>query len=557
MNDSVPGEPPALEILLVQESDALRDALRDCLQAEGLRAIACSLAEALADVSPAWVDLVLLGGDGDGVAAVSALRASRWAASPLLVLAEPASRWPLVAAGADEVLAEDTPMRDLVAGIRARATRARLQSPGADAGPAPEVRGGALRRGEFLAQLAQAAHASTDAPWQVLLALRLDQFRTLADTLGQAAAYELEQAVAARLATRLQPGDAQTLWMAFGFGVLATREDRAAIEDLATRLCEAVASEAFELRGSTLALTASVGVALAPQGADTADPDRWFASAHAAQAIAHRLGGNRFDGVLSREHGAMPPERVLIIREWVKEAVAGENVLTEFQPVLPLHEDRAPLYTLQAMLRDYRAPLAGVRRHEYLSLAREAGALPMIDRMSLFAAFEAVDEERAKGRATRVLVPVDLVAVNEAQLRWLDAELQRRRSNADGLIVELDADAALQRPDLARIVQRLEEQGVSIALSDASGDLQRIAQLQRFPAGLLRLPVRVVDNVGPARFAALLAPWRDNGRDIVVDGVESVARLRALWELPVGYAQGDALAASGPRLDYEFTAPSA
>jgi EAL domain-containing protein (putative c-di-GMP-specific phosphodiesterase class I) len=198
-----------------------------------------------------------------------------------------------------------------------------------------------------------------------------------------------------------------------------------------------------------------------------------------------------------------------------------------------------------------------VRRHEYLSLAREAGALPMIDRMSLFAAFEAVDEERAKGRATRVLVPVDLVAVDDAQLRWLDAELQRRRSNADGLIVELDADAALQRPDLARIVQRLEEQGVSIALSDASGDLQRIARLQRFPAGLLRLPVRAVDSVGAARFAALLAPWRDNGRDIIVDGVESVARVRALWDLPVGYAQGDALAASGPRLDYEFTAPAA
>lgn len=555
MNDSVPGEGPALDILLVQEPDALRDALRDCLQAEGLRTTARGLAEALADDASPRADLVLLGGDGDTLAAVSALRASRWSAAPLLVLADEALRWPLVAAGADDVLAEDTPMRQLVAGIRARAARARLGT--GNAAPAPAMRGGPLRRGEFLAQLGQAARATGESPWQVLVALRLDQFRTLGESLGQAAAFELEQAVAARLATQLQPEDAQTLWMAFGFGVLATRGDRAAIEDLAARLCQVVAADPFVLRGTTLALTASVGVALAPSGADAADPDRWFAAAHAAQAIAHRLGGNRFDGVLSRDHGAMPAERVLIIREWVKEAVAGENVLIEFQPVLPLHEDRAPLYSLQAMLRDYRAPLAGVRRHEYLSLARDAGALPMIDRMSLFAAFEAVDEERAKGRATRVLVPVDLGAVNEAQLRWLDAELHRRRGSADGLVVELDADAALQRPDLARIVQRLEEQGVAIALSDASGDLERIARLQRFPAGLLRLPVRAVDSVGPARFAQLLAPWRDNGRDIIVDGVESVARIRALWELPVGYAQGDALAASGPRLDYEFTAPGA
>jgi predicted signal transduction protein with EAL and GGDEF domain len=429
--------------------------------------------------------------------------------------------------------------------------RARIARPATPSPPA-EARSGVLRRGEFLAQLARSLRAA--GPWRVLLAVRLDQVRELGDGLGQAAAFELEQAVAARLASELAPGDAQTLWMAFGFGVLVERASREAIEDLARRLCRVVAAAPFELRGATHALTVSVGVALPPAGDDAGAADRWFASAHAAQAIAHRLGGDRFDGVLSRDHGGMPPERVLIIREWVKEAASGENVQVEFQPAVPLRPGRPGLYCAQARLRDYRAPLAGVPRHEYLALAREAGALRMIDRMSLFAAFEAIEAERAQGRPTRVLAAVDLASVDAAQLRWLDAELRRRRAYADGLVVELDAEVALGRPELARVLQALEEAGVVVAIADAAGDMKRIAQLQRYPASLLRLPMAAVDSVPPARFLELLAPWRASGRELLVDQVVDVARMRGLWDLAVDYAQGEALAASSPRLDYEFSA---
>ena len=91
-----------------------------------------------------------------------------------------------------------------------------------------------------------------------------------------------------------------------------------------------------------------------------------------------------------------------------------------------------------------------------------------------------------------------------------------------------------------------------IAIADGSGDLQRIARLQRLPAGLLRLPLAALDSVGAERFRELLAPWLANGREVLVDRVEDVTRVHGLWQLQATYAQGDALAASSPRLDYEF-----
>ena len=489
----------------MQHDDAMRDALQRCLEAGGLVVEACEEGSARAfDASPP--DALLLSDIAGPLALVAELRALPGLASlPIVLLARDASaeaRWPAIAAGADDVLAEDVPMSELLGALQAWVRRAGIAAAaataathavavvGAAAGGDEAVarRTGALRRGEFLSQLRHVL--GEDAPWQVLVAVRLDQARALAESLGQAAAFELEQAVALRLAAELSPGDAHALWMEFGFGLLVRRDDRDAVEQLGRRLCAAVAATPFEVRGTSHALTASAGIALAPAGSDAGAVDRWFASAHAAQAIAHRLGGNRFDGVLSRDHGNMPPERVLIIREWVKDAVGGENVLIEFQPVIPLQDGQAGLYSLQAKLRDYRAPLAGVARRDYLGLARDAGALQMIDRMSLFAAFEAIEAERALGRDTRVLVPLDLASVNDAQLFWLDAEIRRRRAHADGLLVELDAELALARPDLAAVVQRLEGQGVVIAIADGSGDLARIAQLQRLPAGLLRLHSR-------------------------------------------------------------------
>ncbi len=544
-------------IALLQEPDVVRDALQQCLEAGGM--VVETHWPAIAPVDGRVPDAIILCNPVAAVEAVAAIRGSlSLSGVPLIVLvadAAAATRWQAIAAGADEVLQEDVSILDMLAAIEARIRRATIHpEPIAGSAPLvdPELRAGALRRGDFLAQLAAVAREPDD--WQVLIAVRLDQAASLVERLGPAVAFELEQVIATRLASELSAADAHTLWMEFGFGILARRDGVAEVEALAARLCAVVSSMPFELRGEALALTASVGVALAPRGLDAGDPDRWFASAHAAQSIAHRRGGNRSEGVLTRDHGDMPPERVLIIREWVKDAVAGDNVLVEFQPAVALRGGGSGLYTLHSKLRDYRAPLAGVPRREFLSLARAAGAMQMIDRMSLFAAFEAIEAERAAGRDTRVVVPMDLASIDEAQLRWMDAEVRRRRAHADGLLVEIDAAVALDSASLARVVQRLEEQGIVISLSDASGNLRNLPRLLRLPASLLRLPTQSLDAVDDDEFARLLAPWRANGRGVLVDGVENALRVRALWRRKVDYAQGDALAASGPRLDYEFTA---
>ena len=464
-------------------------------------------------------------------------------------------RFLAIQAGADDFLCKPVRPRVLLAEVGSRIRRARLarrQQPAGEAAVASPRRSGLLRRGDFLAQLATAMRSS-ESGCRVLMSIKVDQAADLGRRLGQSGAYELEQAVAARFAELLDDRDAYTIWLEFGFGVLVRRDTSDDVAALAQELCRRVQARPFLVRDMALDLTVSVGVALPPTGAAGNDPDRWFAAAYAGMSIAHRMGGNRHDGVLSASHGDMPAERVLIIREFVKNAAQGEHIEVDYQPMLPLRGAHVAGHYAQATrLRDFRAPLAGIRRDEYLDAAREAGAIGMIDRTSLFNAFESIQEERAQGRRTRILVPMDLASLEGAQLDWLLAELRRRKSLVDGLLIELDAAPLLARPARMDVVRKLRDSGVTLSLSEPSGSLALLERLHDVPVHLLRLPHTAIDGVPAEAFSRLVSPWRASGRGLIVDHVRSIDAVSQLWDLGIDFLQGDALAATGPRLDYAF-----
>lgn len=415
-----------------------------------------------------------------------------------------------------------------------------------------EVRqqGGMMRRADFLAHLTAVMAASEDDDCCVLLAIRVDRFADLASRLDRTAIFDLEESVVERVAAELLPDDAYTIWLEFGFGVLVRRGNPGSVEELARRICTRVAREAFHVGGEPCWLTVSIGVALPPRG--YAGADRWFAVAHAAQAIALRHGGNRHDGLLTRAYEPIPAERVLIIREWVEEAKAGGNVLVEFQPVLPLKRDAGNIYTVHAKLRDLRDPLGGVYRREYLRLARDAGAMVVIDRIGLFQAFEALEQERARGRSTRLMVPVEPDTLEGNPWRWLQAELRRRLQLAAGLVLELEGGDWLLAPGRLERLLELATLGVGLCVHDRSGGLENLRTWSRLPLDLLMLPATVAEAFAPQDLRKALALWCDQGRRVIVDGVDRVSDVPAFTEQGIDYLRGQGLAAIGPRLDYDF-----
>jgi DNA-binding response OmpR family regulator/EAL domain-containing protein (putative c-di-GMP-specific phosphodiesterase class I) len=486
----------------------------------------------------------------DGVAVTRRLREQE--SAPLLPIVflsgeeRPAARFNALRLGADDFLVKPVRPRALIAAVRSRVKRARGFN--RSLVRAEQDRGPRLRRGDFLAELERRLRQSEQG-WEVLLAVRVDRASELRERFGLAGVYALERALAVRLEAVLAHGDRFSLWEELGFGVLLQRTERSEIEAQVRALFGSVRAQPFELGGEALVPGISIGMALPPQGRRQSDVERWIASAFAALSMAMRFGGDRAEGVLSRDPGALPPERIMVIHQALKDLPRGGGLRFEFQPLMRLRGERGS-YALIAKLRDLRAPLQGYPRHEFLALAREQNQIATIDRMALFHAFEAIAEQRQRGRSSSILVPVDLRAFDARQFAWLKAELRRRPELTSDLRIELEAEALLD-PQLQPLLERLCADGLSLAAASATPRVELLQDLLSSPVHQLRLPCSLIQQTDPEALALLIAGWQAQGKELLVDGVRSVQAVGGLWNLGIDFLQGDVLAAASPRLDFE------
>jgi DNA-binding response OmpR family regulator/EAL domain-containing protein (putative c-di-GMP-specific phosphodiesterase class I) len=452
-----------------------------------------------------------------------------------------------ISAGGDDYLTKPVRPRHLVAAVSSRVKRVRAIGRQL-VRPATSPSEILIRKGSFLDQLGAIVESAPEHE-PVLMALSLDQADDLDQRLGLGAKHQLEQAIVQRLLQVLGAGDFLCLWREFGFGVLVERPERGTIAALAESLRCAVADPPFKLQSQDCSLTVSVGMAPRPRGGK--NQDDWIGASFAALAAAQRLGGNRIEGLLGADDDELPPERLLWIRELVRAAAQGNGVVAEFQPLLPLRGQRGGHYELQLTLRDKRHPLEGVPRRDYLKVARDLGVLPMIERLALFRALEALDDQRSRSHVADVLVALDLGSFDSAQLKWLERELARRDYHGQVLTLEFGGDLLLTRPALIALVKRLRQINVRVIANDRSGLGQLIA-LKALPLDGVRLPVQAVLGATTTVVAQLVEEWQADNRTVILDGVDEMAQLTPLWNLGIDYLQGNAVAAPGPRLDYEF-----
>jgi GGDEF domain-containing protein/EAL domain-containing protein (putative c-di-GMP-specific phosphodiesterase class I) len=414
--------------------------------------------------------------------------------------------------------------------LRARATSAR----------------GHLRRGAFLQQLRSALLAAT-AEAVSLIVLRVDDAAGLRERIGVVRSNELEHAVVDRINGQLDATDVYCLLDEFEVAVLAERGSGMQLLELARALVRSVGAEDFHDAGERVALTASAGIARRPQ--QQGDLEAWLQLGLAALQAAQELGGDRVEGRVDASVPVQSGERVLRIRALLNTATAADWRF-EFMPLLPLHSEQVHRYAVTALLRDGTLPSGGVGREEYLPTARSLGLVETLDRHAVSAQVELLRDYAGHGQI------IDLaIQIEPSSLLHLRSELASLPAIAAGvrLVLELDADDALENDQLLRrfVNQRLP--GVFLGLVDRSGQFGHWPALLALPVQRLRVPASVlIDGLAGAR--AMAQRWRANGRSLTADLIGSPALLSQLWALGVDHVAGDAIAVAAARPDFDFAA---
>jgi diguanylate cyclase (GGDEF)-like protein/PAS domain S-box-containing protein len=373
-----------------------------------------------------------------------------------------------------------------------------------------------------------------------VLVLDLDGFKTINDTLGHALGDRVITAVAERLVQSLRPGDTASRTGGDEFAVLLEDTSGAADAVLVAQRLVAEIQRPLDIDGRSVAVSASVGIAL-PQPGHAAVEDI-VGDADIAMYVAKAEGTGSCVLFESRYRRALV-ER-LTLQEELGAAVREGHLAVHYQPQLELATGR--VVAVEALVRWPHRTRGLVPPDEFIPVGEQMGLIPAIDAWVLQTACNQLRRWCEDGLPSmRIAVNLSSSDLERADL----VELVRRvllecMLDPWQLELELTESIAVGQPEAA--VGRLAElraMGVRIAIDDFGTGYSMFSRLRDLPVDRLKIDRSFVtditkDDDARAIVGSTIAMGHALGLDLVAEGVEDEATAAVLREMHCDSAQG-------------------
>ena len=395
---------------------------------------------------------------------------------------------------------------------------------------------GLPNRVQFRDKLEHAVSRCSDSSPLAVLSLDLDRFKMVNDTLGHPVGDELLRLVARRLDSCVRSTDLVARLGGDEFAIIqAGAEQPAAASALAARLVRVLAMP-FEIGGHTVAVGASVGIAVAPH--DGANPDELMKKSDLALYEAKAAGRGGFS-FFRRQMDEQAQERRALEVDLRGAAANGELEL-HYQPIVSFTDREVQGF--EALLR-WRHPVRGMVMPDlFIPLAEETGLIDAIGEWVLNAAF-----------AQAALWPAHIgIAVNLSPLQLKSGQLVRavreafERSGLAPERVDLEITESVLLAENSvnvAILHELRTLGLRISLDDFGVGFSSLSYLRSFPFRKIKIDRSFVrDVVGNKEAAAIVRAMTTLGNtlDMVItaEGVETESQFDCLRGLGCDEAQG-------------------
>ncbi len=359
-----------------------------------------------------------------------------------------------------------------------------------------------------------------------LLCLDLDQFKTVNDTLGHPIGDAVLQAVAERLRGGTRETDTVARLGADEYGIIQTAILKPTeTTDFATRLLHML-SAPFEIAGDHIVISASIGIAFAPE--DGLDADQLLRCADLALTRA-KLDGRGVYRLFQAEMDAQMQQRHLLELD-LRQALEAGQFEVLYQPLVDLRV--GAVTGVEALLR-WRHPDRGlVSPANFIPLAEELGLIVPIGEWVLCEACRMVASWQGAMRVAVNLSPVQfqsptLVATVAGALHDADMPPDRLELEITETVMLQDTDATL-----ATLAQ-LRDLGVRIAMDDFGTGYSSLSYLRRFPFDRVKIDQSFVRDINSRRdcgaiIRAVTGLSRELGIATTAEGVETQEQLDAL-----------------------------
>jgi diguanylate cyclase (GGDEF)-like protein len=345
----------------------------------------------------------------------------------------------------------------------------------------------------------------------------IDRFKDINDTLGHEAGDKLIKAVGERLSGELRPRDLIARFGGDEFVILWVPAEPDSVNALASRIA-AVFTAPFLVNGQNIRVTASIGLAVAPDHGSTVDE----LMRHADIALYEAKSQGRNRAVLFSPEMAEAVEHRRAIELDLRTAIDNDELTLHYQPIISC--DDGEIRGVEALVR-WRHPRHGeLPPAGFIPIAENAGLLPALGEWVLDRAM--LDSKRW---------PDLEVAINlsPVQFRHVDLETSLRRLTIEHgvepsrFVLEITEGVLLEASDHTHaILNAIRAMGFQTALDDFGTGYSSLAYLCNFSFDKIKIDrsfISRLSTVDTSRtiIKSVVSLGRGLGMDIVAEGIET------------------------------------
>lgn len=380
----------------------------------------------------------------------------------------------------------------------------------------------------------------------------LDKFKAVNDSYGHAVGDELLRLTADRLQGCLRPGGFLARLAGDEFILLLPTPDaHGGVDGTAQAIANAL-SLPQRCLGHDVAVTATVGVALAPEHAR--EPETLLQCADTAM-YAIKLN-KRGEWKLYHPEMKLRVDRELQLRTKLRHALQHGEYELHYQPLVHLEDGRA--IGAEALIR-WRDPTTGllVSPMEFIPELESSGMIVPVGEWVLRTACKQVSRWRET-------MPHFHVAVNVSARQFLDdgfvsvveRVLREERVPPEAIDVELTESVLYDEVLTTRKLEQLKTIGVRLSLDDFGTGFSSLGRLSSMPFDIIKIDRRFIENMNQSPrdssvVVSIVALTHGLGMTVLSEGIESTEQRQSL--LLLGCERGQGFLFSKPLTAASFT----
>ncbi|MDP9134364.1 MAG: EAL domain-containing protein [Actinomycetota bacterium] len=374
-----------------------------------------------------------------------------------------------------------------------------------------------------------------------VLFIDVDDFKVVNDSLGHTTGDALLVSVAGRLRHSVRPQDLVARLGGDEFAVMlpALDDAEAQANRVASRILEAF-DRPVQAGSELLSVHLSVGIT---DSGSSGGADELIRDADLAMYQAKSKGKGRFEFFERPMAAAMLRRHDL--KEDLAKAIAREEIIVEYQPIVSLESGR--ISAAEVLVRWDHPARGRVPPSEFIPLAENTGLIRAVGRHVLGEACRQARrwEEEGGTEPLRMHVNLSVVELRDPELvADVLAELHETGLAPGQLVLEITETQLLRdAADSAARFHELRSLGVRVALDDFGTGYSSLSYLHALPLDTLKIAKPFVDGLGDGgRNAGFIAMIIDLARtlelDVIAEGIETAGQLAALRELGAELGQG-------------------